>query len=121
MVYRYRDTSRRSGDTNQRRNVEPGPSLQGGNGDGAGLVRFRKHHRPCGQPAVVGGIEFLRPLPAQAGHFNRINAMPSDPPLLSTGLATYPVPPQRGQSIGSTYPPKLPLSFSPNLVGRAKK
>ena len=84
-----------------------------------GLVRFRKHHRPCGQPAVEGGVEFLRPLPAQAGHFKRINAMPSDLPLMSTGRAMYPVPPQRGQSFGSTDPPQLPKSFSPIRRGVA--
>jgi hypothetical protein len=72
-----------------------------------GLVRFRKHHRPCGQPAVEGGCEFFFPVPAQVGHFIRINATPSDLPLMSTGLATYPVPPQRGQSVGVTLPPQL--------------
>ena len=82
----------------------------------SGPVRFRKHHRPCGQPAVEGGVEFLRPLPAQAGHFKRINAMPSDLPLMSTGRAMYPVPPQRGQSFGSTDPPLLVVSFSPIRV-----
>jgi hypothetical protein len=69
-----------------------------------GLARFRKHHRPCGQPAVVGDAEFFRPLPAQVGHFKRVNATPSDLPLISTGLATYPVPPQRGQLFGSILP-----------------
>jgi hypothetical protein len=69
-----------------------------------GLVRFRKHHRPCGQPVVAGDAEFFRPLPAQVGHFKRINATPSDLPLMSTGLATYPVPPQRGQLFGSILP-----------------
>jgi hypothetical protein len=39
-------------------------------------------------------------VPAQAGHFNRINATPSDLPFKSTGFATYPVPPQLGQSSG---------------------
>ena len=39
-------------------------------------------------------------MPAQAGHFNRINATPSDLPFKSTGFATYPVPPQFGQSSG---------------------
>jgi hypothetical protein len=72
-----------------------------------GPVRFRKHHRPCGQPAVEGGSEFFRPLPAQAGHFKRINATPSDLPLMSTGRAIYPLPPQRGQSFGATHPPQL--------------
>src|SRR5208282_1864988 len=63
-------------------------------------------------PAVEGGTEHFRPLPAQAGHFTRINAMPSDLPLMSTGRAMYPVPPQRGQSFGSTDPPLLLVSFS---------
>jgi hypothetical protein len=68
---------------------------------------FRKHRRPCGQPAVVGGIGCFRPVPLQAGHFKRINATPSDLPFKSTGFATYPVPPQFGQSSGAT---PLPLS-----------
>ncbi len=38
--------------------------------------------------------------------------MPSDLPLMSTGRATYPVPPQRGQSFGSTDPPQLLMSLS---------
>jgi hypothetical protein len=66
--------------------------------------RFRKHHRPCGQPAVEEGIELFRPLPAQVGHFRRINATPSDLPLTSAGRAIYPVPPQRGQLFGSILP-----------------
>jgi hypothetical protein len=66
---------------------------------------FRKHHRPCGQPAVVGEIERFRPVPPQAGHFNRINAMPSALPFKSTGFATYPEPPQVGQPSGSTPSP----------------
>ena len=82
----------------------------------SGPVRFRKHHRPCGQPAVEGGIESFRPLPEQAGHFTRIKAMPSDFPLTSTDWAMYPVPPQRGQSFGSTPPPQLLRSFSPICV-----
>jgi hypothetical protein len=53
-------------------------------------------------------MELFRPLPTQTGHFNRINAMPSDFPLMSTGWAIYPVPPQRGQQLfGSTRPPRL--------------
>jgi hypothetical protein len=87
----------------------------------SGPVRFRKHHRPCGQPAVEGGIESFRPLPAQAGHFTRINAMPSDLPLTSTDWAMYPVPPQRGQLFGSTPPPQLPRSLSPIRVRDATK
>jgi hypothetical protein len=47
--------------------------------------------------------------------------MPSDLPLMSTGRATYPVPPQRGQSFGSTDPPQLPLSFSLIRFRRATK
>jgi hypothetical protein len=45
-------------------------------------------------------------VPPQAGHFKRINATPSDLPFKSTGFATYPVPPQFGQSSGAT---PLPL------------
>jgi hypothetical protein len=68
---------------------------------------FRKHRGPCGQPAVVGGIGCFRPVPLQAGHFKRINATPSDLPFKSTGFATYPVPPQFGQSSGATpLPPQ---------------
>jgi hypothetical protein len=37
--------------------------------------------------------------------------MPSDLPLMSTGLATYPVPPQRGQAFGSTHPPHFNEKF----------
>ena len=68
---------------------------------------FRKHRRPCGQPAVVGEIGRFRPEPPQAGHLIRINATPSDLPFKSTGFATYPVPPQFGQSSGLT---PIPLS-----------
>jgi len=68
---------------------------------------FRKHHRPCGQPAVVGEIGRFRPVPPQAGHFMRINATPSDLPFKSTGFAMYPVPPQFGQSSGSTPLPSV--------------
>ena len=39
-------------------------------------------------------------MPAQTGHFKRIKATPSDLPFKSTGFATYPVPPQFGQSSG---------------------
>jgi len=68
---------------------------------------FRKHRRPCGQPAVVGGMVCFRPVPPQAGHFRRINATPSDLPFKSTGFATYPLPPQFGQSSGATpLPPQ---------------
>ncbi len=82
---------------------------------------FRKHHRPCDQPAVEGGGEFFRPLPAQAGHFIRIKATPSDLPLMSTGRAMYPLPLQRGQSFGATHPPQLPRCFSLMRVRRARK
>ena len=47
--------------------------------------------------------------------------MPSDLPLMSTGRAMYPVPPQRGQSFGSTDPPQLLLSFSPIRVRSVTK
>ena len=49
----------------------------------------------------------FRPVPPQAGHFRRIKATPSDLPFKSTGFATYPLPPQFGQSSGAT---PLPLS-----------
>ena len=76
------------------------------------LRTFRKHRRPCGQPAVVGGIGRFRPLPSHAGHVVRIKAMPSVLPSKSTGFARYPEPPQVGQSSGST---PLPLSISVNF------
>ena len=63
---------------------------------------FRKHRRPCGQPAAVGGIGRFRPVPPQTGHFKRINATPSALPFKSTGFATYPVPLQFEQSSEST-------------------
>ena len=47
--------------------------------------------------------------------------MPSDLPLMSTGRATYPVPPQRGQSFGFTEPPQLLMSFSPIQLGSVIK
>jgi len=72
---------------------------------------FRKHHRPCGQPAVVGEIERFRPVPPQTGHFKRMNATPSDLPFKSTGFATYPDPPQVGQSSGSTPSPPQCCSY----------
>ena len=56
-------------------------------------------------------MEFFRPVPAHAGHFTRIKAIPSDLPLVSKGLAIYPEPPQRGQSVGSTRPPQLAKVF----------
>ena len=65
---------------------------------------FSSHHRLCGQPAGLVGVGRFRPLPPHAGHLRRINAMPSDLPLMSTGFATYPVPPQSGQLSGSIAP-----------------
>jgi len=50
-------------------------------------------------------MTFFRPVPSQAGHTDRINATPSDLPFKSTGIATYPVPPQLGQSSGATLSP----------------
>lgn len=74
---------------------------------------FRKHRRPCGQPAVVGEIGRFRPVPPQAGHLVRMNATPSDFPFKSTGFATYPEPPQFGQSSGATpSPPRVRQIFS---------
>ena len=66
---------------------------------------FRKHRGPCGQPAVLGETMRFRPVPPQTGHFERINATPSDLPFMSTGFATYPLPPQFGQSSGATPSP----------------
>ena len=66
---------------------------------------FRKYRRPCGQPAVVGGMVRFRPVPPQTAHFTRIKATPSDLPFKSTGFATYPLPPQFGQSSGATRSP----------------
>jgi hypothetical protein len=71
-----------------------------------GFRTFRKHRRPCGQPAVSGEIARFRPVPPQAGHLIWINAMPSVLPFSSTGFATYPEPPHFGQSSGAT---PLPL------------
>ena len=51
------------------------------------------------------GLGRFRPVPPQVGHFQRINATPSDLPFKSTGLATYPLPPQFGQSSGDTLLP----------------
>src|SRR5258706_11554066 len=77
----------------------------------SGLVRFFASTRPCGQPGVEGDGELFRPLPAQAGHFKRIKATPSDLPLMSTGRAIYPLPPQRGQSFGATRSPSCQEVF----------
>jgi len=69
---------------------------------------FRKHRWPCGQPAAVGEIGRFRPEPPQAGHLVRMKATPSDFPFKSTGFATYPEPPQFGQSSGATpSPPRV--------------
>lgn len=84
------------------RNVGSGPSTTRRRSGRPGAVRFRKRRRPCGQPAAVGEIGRFRPLPPQAGHFCRIKATPSDLPFKSTGFAMYPLPPQVGQSSGST-------------------
>jgi hypothetical protein len=65
---------------------------------------FSSHPGLCGQPAGVGGVARFRPLPPHAGHLTRINATPSDLPLMSTGFARYPVPPQSGQLSGSIAP-----------------
>ena len=60
----------------------------------------------------------FRPLPPQAGHFERIKAMPSDLPFKSTGFATYPVPPQLGQSSGATpSPPRVTEDCRPDARG----
>jgi len=90
-------------------NVEPGVTFLGGKSDGPGSDVFRKHRRPCGQPAVAGGIGSFRPVPSQIGHLARMNATPSDLPLRSTGFAIYPAPPQFGQSFEPTpvSPPSL--------------
>jgi hypothetical protein len=47
--------------------------------------------------------------------------MPSDFPLMSTGWAIYPVPPQRGQQLfGSTHPPQLLGVFHQFVWGATK-
>ena len=86
--------------------MRPGPPLQGGEARDGRARTFSQDYRPCGQPVAEGGSGRLRPVPPQAGHFKRMNAMPSDFPFRSTGFATYPVPPQFGQSFGIT---PLPL------------
>jgi hypothetical protein len=63
----------------------------------------------------VGGIGRFRPVPPHAGHFDRIKATPSDLPFKSTGFATYPVPPQFGQSFGLTPLPLSVEAYSPRL------
>jgi hypothetical protein len=95
--------------------VRSGPSTVGREVRRSGSERFRKHRRPCGQPAVVGEIVRFRPVPKQAGHFDRINATPSDLPFKSTGFATYPVPPQFGQSSGLTPIPLSVKGILPDL------
>ena len=88
-------------------NVEPGVTYRAGRVTNRART-FRKHRRPCGQPAVEGGLVRFRPVPAQAGHFARIKAIPSDLPFKSTGFAIYPAPPQFGQSLGpNPLPPHV--------------
>jgi len=63
-------------------------------------------------------------VPAQAGQTVRINATPSDLPFKSTGFAIYPVPPQFGQSSGSTpLPPQLvdPIVYDQMANGRENR
>ena len=98
----------------------PGSSLQGGKHDGPGSYVFASTTGRAVSPQSRGHRLF-RPLPAQAGHFTRINATPSDLPLISTGRAMYPVPPQRGQLFGSTLPPQLLTSFSPIRIAATTK
>ena len=80
---------------------------------------FRKHRGPCGQPAVLGEIGRFRPVPPHAGHFRRMNATPSDLPFKSTGFATYPDPPQLGQSSGSTPLPLIVESIFYETGGKS--
>ena len=68
---------------------------------------FRSHYGLCGQPAGLGRVARFRPLPSHAGHLTRINATPSDLPLMSTGFATYPLPPHFGQLSGAIAPPHV--------------
>jgi hypothetical protein len=93
--------------------VRAGPCTVGREGTAQSRT-FRKHRRPCGQPAAVGELGRFRPVPPQTGHFERIKATPSDLPFKSTGFATYPVPPQFGQSSGFT--PLSPLSVKKFLT-----
>ena len=97
-------------------NVRSGPPTVGREVRRSGSERFRKHRRPCGQPAVEGEIGRFRPVPPQAGHCKRIKATPSDLPFKSTGFATYPLPPQLGQSFGAT---PLPLRLRTLSMTRA--
>jgi hypothetical protein len=86
--------------------VRNGPSTVGTGSMTVRFRTFRKHHRPCGQPAVEGGSERFWPVPAQTGHLTRTNAMPSDLPFQSTGFVTYPVPLQFGQKSRALSPPQ---------------
>ena len=81
---------------------------------------FSSHHGLCGQPAGLGGVARFRPLPPHAGHLTRINAMPSDLPLMSTGFATYPVPLQSGQLSGPIAP-LMWLNFQRPFAERCNK
>jgi hypothetical protein len=99
-LFRRDNSVRDKGMNAIRRTCGPDRQYQDGKHRQSGPVRFRKHRRPCGQPAAVGGSGRFLPLPAQMGHLDRINATPSDLPFKSTGFATYPVPPQFGQSSG---------------------
>jgi hypothetical protein len=81
---------------------------------------FSSHHGLCGQPAGLGGVARFRPLPPHAGHLTRINAMPSDLPLMSTGFAIYPVPPQSGQLSGAIAP-LMWLDFQRPFAGSCNK
>ncbi len=86
--------------------MRPGPSTVGTGSMTIRFRTFRNHHRPCGQPAVEGGLQRFWPVPAQTAHFTRINATPSDLPFQSTGFATYPVPLQLGQKSRALSPPQ---------------
>ena len=110
--YRSKPRNRTSG---------PGRRPLDGKKDGPVAVRFRKHRRPCGQPTVVGEIGRFRPVPPQAGHLIRMKATPSDLPFKSTGFATYPEPPQFGQSSGATPSPPRVEPFSPTSAPNVRK
>jgi hypothetical protein len=106
---------------NENCGARTGPSTVGREVRRSGSVRFRKHRRPCGQPAVVGEIGRFRPLPPQAGHFIRIKATPSDLPFKSTGFAIYPEPPHFGQSSGATLSPLVLSRFSSRTASNERK
>jgi len=102
------------------RNVRPEPPLQGGEARDGRARTFSQDYRPCGQPVAEGGSGRLRPVPPQAGHFKRMNAMPSDFPFRSTGFATYPVPPQFGQSFGLTLLPLIGWEDFRRRIGKVR-